>query len=239
MNATGSTGTRVLGVLSLAGIVALVGFAFGITEADAELGQSIRIMYVHVPTVSTAYMCVIGGGVFSAVWLIKKNAFADVMASSLIEIGTVLLGLTLVTGAIWGNITWGAFWVWDARLTTTALLFLVLIGYIAVRGMTPGQRPRATRSAIVALVGVVLLPIVHKSVDWWNSLHQEKTAFGTLDPDIQGSQLFTLMLSIVVFWIITAWLLLHRFRVGWLAREAETSGLDAAIEARRAEGANA
>ena len=236
---TSSTGTRVLGVLSLAGIVALIGFSFGITEADAELGQSIRIMYVHVPTVSTAYLCVIGGGVFSGVWLVKKNAFSDVMASTLVELGTVLLGLTLVTGAIWGRITWGAFWVWDARLTTTALLFLVLVGYVAVRGMTPGQRPRATRSAIVALVGVVLLPIVHKSVDWWTSLHQERTAFGTLDPDIQGSQLFTLVLSIAVFWVIAAWLVLHRFRVGWLAREAETTGLEAAIAARRAEGVSA
>ena len=236
---TGSTGTRVLGGLSVVGFGLLAVMAFGVSGPDSELGESVRIMYVHVPTVATAYLFVIGGGVFSAMWLAKRSEFADTMASALVEIGTVLLGLTLVTGAIWGRVTWGSFWVWDARLTSTALLFLVLLGYIAVRGAAVDESARATRSAIVALVGVVLVPIVHKSVDWWNSLHQEKTAFGTLDAEIDGSQLVTLFLSLVVFVVFSVWLLLHRFRAGWLARQSGDVELDLAVAERRAEGATA
>lgn len=238
---TSSRGTRILGLLSLVGIVAVVAYAFGISDpdlpaSDGGLGESIRIMYVHVPTVSIAYLAMIGNAIFSIFVLWKRSEFADIAAATCAELGVLLLGLTLVTGSLWGRITWGTYWEWDARLTTTALLFLMYVGYLALRSATTDPRARATRSAIVGIAAACLIPIVHKSVDWWASLHQQKTLMGTTDTKIGDTQLFTLLLSMVVVGLITAWLFMHRFRVGWLANQAERHGLEQAIEARKAEG---
>jgi heme exporter protein C len=174
--------------------------------------------------------------VFSIWVLWKRSQFADVAAHACAEIGVLLLGLTLVTGSLWGRITWGAFWVWDARLTTTALLFLMYVGYLAVRAASTEPRTRATRSAIVGIASAVLIPIVHKSVEWWSSLHQDPTLFGTLNPKLGGAQLFTLMLSMATMLAICGWLFMHRFRVGWLSQQAERHGLAEAIAERQAEG---
>jgi len=238
---TSSRGTRILGVLSLVGIAVLLAYAFGISPpdssaADGGLGESIRIMYVHVPTVSIAYLALIGNAIFSVFVLWKHSEFADVAAATCAELGVLLLGITLVTGSLWGHITWGTYWEWDARLTTTALLFLMYVGYLALRSATADPRARATRSAIVGIAAAFLIPIVHKSVDWWASLHQQKTLMGTTNTQIGDTQLFTLLLSMVVVGLITAWLFMHRFRVGWLANQAERHGLDQAIAERRAEG---
>lgn len=230
---TSSRGTRMLGAVSLVGLVflALMGLAF--SDADELLGETVRIMYVHVPTVSTAYLMIIVSAVASAVYLRRRTELPDLLAHATAEIGTVLLGLTLVTGALWGRPTWGTYWQWDARLTTTLLLFLVMVGYLTVRSAGGDRRQRGSRSAVVAIVAALLIPIVYKSVDWWQTLHQSRTAFGTLDPKIHGSQAFTLLLSIVVFAVFAVWLTIHRFRVAWLADRAEDVGLEAAIAERR------
>jgi heme exporter protein C len=127
--------------------------------------------------------------------------------------------------------------VWDARLTTTALLFLMYVGYLAVRATPAEPRTRGVRSAVVGIAAACLIPIVHESVQWWASLHQSETLFGTLSPKIKGTQLFTLMFSFVAFGFTTAWLLMHRFRVAWLAERAADTELEAAIAERRAEAA--
>jgi heme exporter protein C len=238
---TGSRGTRILGVVAIVGVIATTAWAFAWSPQDEPpseggLGQSIRIMYVHVGTVSIAYLFLVGCAVFSAWVLWKRSQFADVAAHACAEIGVLLLGLTLITGSLWGKITWGAFWVWDARLTTTALLFLMYVGYLAVRAATPEPRARATRAAIVGIASAVLIPVVHKSVEWWSSLHQESTLFGTLNPKLGGAQLFTLMLSMATMLAVCGWLFMHRFRVGWLSQQAEEHGLADAIAERRAEG---
>ncbi|HKY14912.1 MAG TPA: cytochrome c biogenesis protein CcsA [Microthrixaceae bacterium] len=233
---TGSLGTRILGAVAAVGCVAVVIFAFGVSPADAELGESIRIMYVHVPTVTAAYMLLIANALFSGYYLWKRSDFADVAAHTTAEIGVLMLGLTLVTGSLWGRITWGTFWEWDARLTTTALLFLLYVGYLALRAATDDPRARATRAAVLGIASAFLIPIVHKSVDWWASLHQEKTLFGTADPSIDGSQLFTLMLSMAVFGVLAVWLSMHRFRVGWLSLQVDRMRVEKAIEERRSEG---
>jgi heme exporter protein C len=226
----------VLGVISLAGLVLLVLYAFVVSPADAALGESVRIMYVHVPTVAAAYFLMLANAGFS-VWAIwKRSEFADLAAHACAEVGVLMLGLTLVGGAIWGRMTWGAFWVWDARLTTTALLFLLYLGYLAVRGLPAETRTRAVRSGVMGIAAAALIPVVHKSVDWWQSLHQKRTAFGTLDPTIHGTQYFTLMLGMVVFLVLSVWLVMHRFRLAWLVERARETGLEGAIAARRAEG---
>jgi len=234
---TGSRGTRILGVISLIGLAFLVVYAFVVSKADVELGESIRIMYVHVPTVAAAYLMLLSNAAFSVWALWKRSTFADLAAHACAEVGTLMLGLTLICGALWGRMTWGAFWVWDARLTTTALLFLMYVGYLAVRNLPASARSRTVRSGILGIVSACLIPVVNRSVEWWSSLHQSRTALGTLDPSISGSQYFTLMLGLVVFSVLSVWLVMHRFRLGWLQEQLDTHGVDDAIELRRAEAA--
>ncbi|HSL59436.1 MAG TPA: cytochrome c biogenesis protein CcsA [Acidimicrobiales bacterium] len=233
---TGSPATRVLGAVTLGGVALLVFFAFVVSPADLVQGDSVRLMYVHVPSAWTAYaMCAIATGA-SIRYLRKGTDGADITAHAAVEIAAVFTALTLVTGSVWGRPTWGVYWVWDARLTTTALLMLLLLGYLAIRQVDAAPEVRAKRASVV---GVLLVPnviLVHQSVEWWRSLHQDPTVLARdLDPKIDGMMLFTLMLGVAVFSLIAAWLLIHRFRLAWLERQVEASGLDDAIEARRAE----
>jgi heme exporter protein C len=230
---TSSRGTRILGVLTIVSWAVLLLMSFVVTNPDFELGESIRIMYVHVATILVAYILMFVNAVASIWYLRKRNEFADLLADAAAEIATVLLFLTLISGALWGRITWGTYWVWDARLTTTALLFLMYLGYLAIRTVPAEPRVRGTRSAIVAIAAICLVPIVHKSVDWWSSLHQGETL--GLKAKINGTQLFTLVYSFVPFLLLASWLLIHRFRVGWLAERAAESEIDLAIAERRTE----
>ncbi len=238
-DSTGSPLTRVLGITSIVGLIALVVFGLFISPPDDQLGETIRILYMHVPTVSAAYLAFVITAVGSAMYLWKRSEFWDLLAASSAEIGVLFFALTIFNGMLWGKITWGVFWRWEPRLTTTAVLFLTYLGYLAVRQIPSDTRTRGTISAVIGLMAVVNIPIVHKAVDWWRGLHQEKTIFGTVNPDMHGTQLFTAYLGLVVFMVLFAWLLIHRFRVAWLAERAADVGVDAAIVERRAEGTDA
>ncbi|MEQ1788249.1 MAG: cytochrome c biogenesis protein CcsA, partial [Acidimicrobiales bacterium] len=136
-----------------------------------------------------------------------------------------------------GRPTWGTYWDWDPRITSTTLLFILLVGYLALRRIDNETGDAAQRGMRGAIVGLLLFPnvmIVHYSVDWWRSLHQTAT-ITRLDPTIEGTMLFTLMLGLVVFGLVFSWLLVHRFRVGWLEERAGATGLDQALVERRAE----
>jgi len=232
---TSSRATRVLGVLSIVGIVALAVFGLFITPPDAELGETIRILYMHVPTVSAAYVAFVVTAVASVAYLWKRTEFWDLLAASSAEIGVLFFALTIFNGMLWGKITWGVFWRWEPRLTTTTVLFLTYLGYLAVRRIPATVSTRATVSAVIGILAVVNIPITHKAVDWWRGLHQEKTIFGTVDPEMQGTQLFTAYLGLTVFLLLFLWLLIHRFRLAWLSERAEERVLDRAIADRRAE----
>jgi len=236
---TSSRGTKILGAISGALVAATLLYAFVLSKPDTELGETVRIMYVHVPTVITAYLLVFLAGGASIYYLWKRSEFADLLAASATELGAIFLGLTLLTGSLWGRPTWGVYWVWDARLTTTALLFLMMVGNLAVRSLPAEPRARGTRTAVMGIMALVLLPIVHKSVEWWNSLHQDRTVLGTADAKLDGTQLFALFIAMVAVPMLATWLLMHRFRVAWLAERAADLGLGAAIERRRDEGGEA
>lgn len=233
---TSSRATRILGVTALAGTVALAVFGLLISPPDAELGETIRILYMHVPTVSAAYAAFVITAVASIAYLWKRTEFWDLLAASAAEIGVLFFALTILNGMLWGKITWGVFWRWEPRLTTTAVLLLTYLGYLAVRQVPNDPRTRGTVSAVIGIMAVVNIPITHKAVDWWRGLHQEKTIFGTVDPEMRGTQLFSAYLGLFVFLVLLAWLLIHRFRVAWLAERAADAGVDAAIAERRAEG---
>ncbi len=234
---TGSTGTRVLGAVALVLVALTALYGLVISPPDRQLGETIRIIYMHVPTVSVAYIAFIITAVSSAMYLWKRTEFWDLLGASAAELGVLFFALTILEGALWGKTTWGTFWEWEPRLTTSAVLLLVYIGYLAVRAIPADARTRATRSAIIGLVAVVNIPIVHKAVDWWRGLHQGRTVLSTIDPEMGGSQLVDMYLALLAGLVVFVWLLIHRFRVAFLAERAADSGLEHAIEERRVEGA--
>jgi heme exporter protein C len=234
--ATGSRSTRVLGVLTLVGMAVTALFGLVVSPPDGQLGETIRILYMHVPTVSVAYLAFVITAVGSAMYLWKRSEFWDLLAASSAEIGVLFFALTIFNGMMWGKVTWGVYWRWEPRLVATTVLLLTYIGYLVVRSIPTSPRTRGTVSAVIGLMAVVNIPITHKAVDWWRGLHQSRTIFGTVDPDMQGTQLFTTYLGLITFLLLFAWLLMHRFRVAWLAERAEEVGLEGAIAERRAEG---
>src|SRR5499426_2597494 len=132
-------------------------------------------MYLHIPSILTAYLSFFLVFVGSCLYLWKREKRDDILAYSAAEIGALFTALTIVEGSIWGKPTWGVWWTWDARLTSTAVLFLVYLGYLLLRAMVEEPEARARFAAVVGIVGAVNIPIVHFSVYWWRALHQPAT----------------------------------------------------------------
>lgn len=236
VNSTASRGTRILGVAAVVSGVLTVAYAFWFSKADIELGNTVRILYIHVPTVSIAYLCMLVNAVSSAVYLRRRTPLPDLLAAATGEIGMVLLGLTLVTGMLWGRPTWGTYWSWgDPRLTSTLLLFLMYVGYVTVRNIEAPVNVRGTRSAVVGIVSALLIYPVRMSVEWWGSIHQGRTVGTPGASKIQGNQEFALYLGFLTFMLFAAWLTMHRFRVAWLADQVAAHEVDERIAERRIE----
>lgn len=236
---TGSRGTRVVGILTIIAMGWLVAFGLGFSPADRDQDEAVRLLYVHVPTIWTAYMAFIVTALASGMYLFtkKKSLGWDRLAGASAEIGTVFVALTLVVGSLWGRLTWGVFWQWDARLTTTALLFVTYIGYLAVRRLDGTHQQRARRSAVIGLLAVLEIPLVHWSVRLWRSLHQEATVLNTnRDIDMDGLMLFSLFVGVIAFSLLYVWLVMHRTRGLAMEDYLDDRGLDLALAARRAEG---
>ena len=238
---TGTRNTRILGVLTIAllAFLALCGLVF--SGEDVVQGSTVRIMYVHVPTIWVAYMAFMMTAACSAVYLSGRNRSLiwDRFAGAAGEIGVLFVAISLVTGSLWGRLTWGTYWVWDARLTSTAFLFITYIGYLAVRRLGGTHRQRARRSSVLALLAILEIPLVHFSVRLWRSLHQEASvASGGTDVELDGLMLFSLFLGLVAFTMLFVWLVIHRQRALALEDAVSDRGLDAAIEARREEAVN-
>jgi heme exporter protein C len=232
---TGTPATRVLGVVAIAGAVLLVWLGLFATPEDQVQGDAVRPIYVHVPSAWVAYLAFGTTALCSALYLWKRTrslAF-DRFAGAAAEIGVLFTGLALVTGMLWGRITWGVFWTWDARLTSTSLLFVLFLGYLALRRLPAAPDVRAKRAAIAGLVAFIDVPIVHMSVRWWNTLHQDPTILRS-DPEIEGLMLFTVIFGVAVFSVLFAWMLLHRQRQLWLEDHQLATDVDEAIAERRA-----
>lgn len=232
--------TRALGVAALVGVAWLVLFGMVISPPDRVQRESVRILYVHVPSAWLAYLAFIVTAFSSAMYLWRRTRSLvwDRIAGASAEVGVLFMGITLVTGMLWGRLTWGVFWEWDARLTTTAFLFVTYVGYLAVRRLGGSHDSRARRSAVMALLAVLEIPLVHFSVRLWRSLHQEATvARPNGDVTMDGLMLFSLFVGIIAFTMLYAWLLLHRQRVLHMEDALESHGLDRALAERRTEGA--
>lgn len=182
------------------------------SPADYQQGEAVRIMYVHVPAawLSLFGYCLMAFG--SALYLIWGHLLGDVIARAAAPVGAIFCLICLVTGAIWGKPTWGAWWVWDARLTSQLILFFMYIGYIAYAASANTDERIAKAAAILALVGVINIPIIKFSVDWWNTLHQPASVFRADGPTIAPEMLTPLLLMALGQALLFGWLTLLRAR---------------------------
>jgi heme exporter protein C len=181
-------------------------------------------MYVHVPAAWLAYLSFFVVFVSSVAYLRTGRIRWDRAAAASAEIGVLFTALAIALGALWGKPVWGTWWTWDPRLTTTAVLLLIYLGYLSVRRIADNPARRARWSAVIGIVGFVDVPIVHLSVEWWRSLHQGPTVLRLGGPEIEGSMLVALLVAVAAFTVVYAYLMALRLRVGRLeereAREA-------------------
>ena len=218
-------------------IFAVMLIAFGIAigfraPADYQQGETVRIMYVHVPAAWLALGCYTLMAIAALGTLVWRHPLADVAQKAAAPIGAAFCLLTLVTGALWGRPMWGAYWVWDARLTPVLVLFLIYLGILALwRAIDdPGQGARAV--AVLTLVGLINIPIVKYSVDWWNTLHQPASVLRLDGPTIHPEILAPLLVSAAGFFALFLALLIAAMRNEILRRRVRTLRLLASIEAR-------
>ena len=198
-----------------------VGFYGGLILAppDYQQGDAFRIIYVHVPGAYMSMMVYAVMAVASAIGLIWRMKLAYAVAASAAPMGASFTLVALCTGAIWGKPIWGTYWDWDPRLTSELVLFFVYLGYMALRSAFDDVNKADRASSVLALVGVVNLPIIHFSVEWWNSLHQGPSLSRLQKPAIETEMLWPLLVLILAFTLYFAGLLLVRTRAEVLRRE--------------------
>ncbi|MFZ5853791.1 MAG: cytochrome c biogenesis protein CcsA [Chloroflexota bacterium] len=214
---------RVAASGSLAGVALLVTITIGLVgvPADAAQGDVQRIMYVHVPSAWLAYLAFFVTLVGGVLYLWRRTLTYDRVAAASAEIGLMFTGVAILSGAIWGKATWGKWWDWDPRLTTTAILFLIYAGYLLLRASIVDRHRRARLSAVLGVVGFANVPIVHFSVLWWRGLHQPPTVIRPGDPTIDHLLLAVLMANVISFTLLYAWLLRRRTELETLRDRAE------------------
>jgi heme exporter protein C len=176
-------------------------------------------MYLHVPAVLTAYLAFVLVLLGSIGYLATRRAGWDRLAAAAGELGVLYTGLTIVSGSIWGKPTWGTWWTWDARLTSTAVLFCVYVGYLLLRSLIEDPEARARYAAVVGIVGAVNIPIVHFSVKWWRALHQPSTILGPERSPIDPAIGLALFVNWVAFTLLFAYFLSRRMEIARLEEQ--------------------
>jgi len=213
----------------IAVVVALV-LAFS-SPREVNLGQSARLLYLHVPSITVAYIAFTLTLIASAAYLATKRIGWDHLAVAAAEVGAVFTGLTILIGMIWAKPTWGVFWTWSARLTLTAIMFFVYLGYLALRRAIADPEVRARRSAILGMLSVVQIPIVHFSVIWWRDIHQLGTIASPTGIQMDTPLLIALLAAAGAFILLAATLLDLRFGIAKLEYRIETSDPDSGLVA--------
>ena len=204
-----------------AALCTLVGLyvGFAVAPTDYQQGESYRIIFIHVPTAWMAMFTYVVMAGWCAVSLIWNTRLSAMMAQALAPTGAMFAFVSLWTGAFWGRPTWGAYWVWDARLTSTLILLFLYLGFIALRAAIDDPRRADRASALLALVGVVNVPIIYFSVRWWNTLHQGASVSLTTAPKMAQTMLLAMLIMSFAAWFYTIAVALHRVRSIMLERE--------------------
>ncbi|HET6725945.1 MAG TPA: heme ABC transporter permease [Gammaproteobacteria bacterium] len=213
-------------VLILAGLYGGLWWA----PPDYQQGDGFRIIYIHVPSAWMSLFIYVTMAISAGIGLIWRIKLAHVVAAAAAPIGASFTFLALVTGSLWGKPMWGTYWVWDARLTSELLLLFLYLGYISLNRAFPDQRTGDRASAILALVGVINVPIIHYSVQWWNTLHQGPTVFKAGGPSIAPDMLIPLLVMIVGFMAYFGSVLLVRVRTDVLERERHKNWAQLVVE---------
>jgi heme exporter protein C len=226
---------RVFGVLALLAMGTLTVIGLFVAPPDEVQGDAQRLMYIHVPAAWLAYLAfgvtALASGLY--LWPRTRSLVWDRVAGASAELGVIFTGLTLLLGSLWGRPVWGVWWAWDARLVTTAVLFFLYLGYLALRQVPAALDVRAKRCAIAALIAFVDVPIVHFSVTWWRTLHQQATVFNPeLDAQIHGTMALALWVGVLAFTLLYVYLLDLRYRLEVLEEDREERDLEAAIADR-------
>ena len=196
-------------------------WGLGFSPPDYQQGDTVRVMYIHVPAAWMATFCYAVMALLSASFLIWKHQLADLAARAASPIGACFTAVALITGALWGKPTWGTWWVWDARLTSVLVLFFLYLGHMALAAAFDDRERGGRAAAILACVGAINLPIIKYSVEWWNTLHQGASVFRMDGPTIDPSMLWPLVLTGLGFNLLFVVLLLVRIKSELLARRIE------------------
>ena len=214
---TSSHGKLLLEWVTILGLLGCGYWIFEWTPVETSQGFAQKIMYLHVPTVIIAYLAFFIVFAFSIAYLWKRDLMFDRIAKASAEVGLLFCALVLITGSVWGRPIWGTYWVWDARLTTTLLLFLIFMGYFLLRMSTDDRDKESRLAAVIGIIGFLDIPIIHKSVEWWRTLHQPTTLFKTKEgiakPSIPDELLYPLLATILVMLLFYLFLLQLRYRV--------------------------
>ena len=218
-------GELLLGATALAGLIAAAIMGLAVAPPDAEQGNVQRLMYVHVPAAWLAYLSFAVVFICSIAYLVTKRIRYDRIAHASAEIGVLFTALAIVLGSLWGKPVWGTWWTWDPRLTTTAVMLLIYVGYLAVRRLPDNPARRARWAAVVGVVGFADVPIVHLSVSWWRSLHQGPTVRLLGESTIAPIMLAALLVSLAAFTLAYTWLMTARLRLGRLEDRAAAEAL--------------
>ena len=215
---------------ALGAVLAGIGFyaAFAFAPADYQQGETVRIMYIHVPSAWLSTACYGIMALSSIGTLVWRHPLADVSAKAMAPIGAAFTFLCLITGSLWGRPMWGTWWVWDARLTSVLVLFLIYCGILALWNAYEDPARAGRAAAVMTLVGVINLPIVKFSVDWWNTLHQPASVFRMGGPTIDSSMLWPLLMVAVGLTFVMLALHMAAMRNEILRRRVRTLGLIAA-----------
>jgi heme exporter protein C len=221
--------SRFLGIFAL--ITIALGLYWALIQAprDALQGDVQRIMYLHLPSILTAYLSFFLVFIGSCLYLWKREKRDDNLAHSAAELGVLFTALTIVEGSIWGKPTWGVWWTWDARLTLTAILLLIYSGYLMLRSLIDDEDRAALSAAILGIIGFLDIPLIHMSVYWWRTLHQPPSI---LRPDklpwenVHPAMLTALAINFVGFLLLYFYLLSLRLRLGEVRSEIKTRRLN-------------
>jgi heme exporter protein C len=211
--------TRIFGWLAALGLCIGLGMSFGVAPREATQGNVQRIMYLHVPSAWVAYLAF--GIVFfaSIAYLARRHEAADRVAHASAEVGVVFTGLAIAAGSIWGKPTWGTWWTWDARLTSAAVLFVMYLGYLLLRGMIDEPERGARYAAVLGIIAALDVPLVHFSVLWWRTLHQPPSLMKPGTPTASPVIVWTLLVNLAAFTLLYLYFLAKRVEL--LRREDE------------------
>ncbi len=218
---------------TIAALLGVAGLVTGLLVAptDFQQGDSYRIIFIHVPAAWMSMLIYVVMAFWAGVGLVLNTRMASMLATALAPTGALMTFIALWTGALWGKPTWGTWWVWDARLTSELLLLFLYLGFMALQAASEDPRRADRAGAIVALVGVVNVPIIYYSVQWWNTLHQGSSVNITRAPSMAAVMFAGMMLMVFSFWAYGVAASFHRARsiilerekdADWVARLAET-----------------